>query len=275
MKTVALVCAAGFGSLYKGFSKLTTEVGGVPMIVRVIRQNLRLFPRIYVAVNSLYRGNIQELLADALGNDYNRLVFIRFPWRTGTAGAVSVALNVIEVMDPDATELLVVYADMPLWSDETIAGLVQSHQAASQNHPVISMAVVRVPPGHPASRYGRITRNGQGEIADIAVDPPRESSLESLNVSNGEMWVNPSLFVFQISFLEETLPFLEPHFKDDGPPEFHLPPLVHKAHQKGYHVFAFPVADVNEALGVNDEEELERVRKVFLQREAAYREGRP
>lgn len=262
-----LVLAGGWGSVRGGRSKLLEPIdppNGLPMVVRVTRllQNLVGSQSTHVVINHRYGTQIRHVL-----ERHGMQQFVVQSDRTGAAGAVRESLPVIvRTGDPSLRHLLVLYGDMPLWRPISIARLLACHLATEGDAP-ISMFSIAIEVGCPemVRRFGRILRDAQGTIIGIR---------EPFCMESGELavtkTVNPSAWVYDLSWLQEALPLLHPHDRGDGyTPEYWLPDLVEVAVRQGRHVNEVRLADPSEAMGVNTLEELQEVRTYFAQHYAS------
>ena len=256
--TGAIVVASGYGSCRTTegvpFPKVLEDVHGRVMILRVLDTVLGagLSPCV-VVVNPLFGPRIRNVVHEENPS-------MRFALQPSRAGACDAVRRGALAMSGVVEHFLVVYADMPLWTPATMSHLVEDHEKC---HPTISMVSVRLVGSYPKEleRYGRIVKSG-GKILRI-VEPP-DASAEDLLASDA---VNPSLWVWNRAWLLEHAPHVPFTAKSDGhDPEQYLPPLIGIAVADNQEVLEFPLKDPWEALGVNNANELERVREVFVRR---------
>jgi bifunctional UDP-N-acetylglucosamine pyrophosphorylase/glucosamine-1-phosphate N-acetyltransferase len=255
MKSVAgIVLAAGHGSVatLQNQSKLVEVVAGEPMVrrpVQILRDELKLSPTL-VVVNTRFGGQVCQALADHPAD-----WFVHQPERTGTAGAVKECLPQLIFDAADCDHVVVAYGDMPCWKPRTIANLVKQH---IESDSILSMLRIdlRGEFAKYVENFGRILYDEHGDI--IAVREPYEMTAEELAKAR---YVNPSAWVFDLRWLEEHLPHLEPHDKGDGfAHEYWLPDLVPMAVKQGRKILSIDLPDAREALGVNTLQQLEEVR---------------
>ena len=236
------------------FPKVVEDIDGLPMICRVagLIPETKFSPRV-VVVNPIYEELIETALRDAGLNDCR---FVVQPRRSGAGEAVRLAVPCLQ--EGGADEFLTIYGDMPLWRPETVDRLVAMHR---NDGAVLSMVTVERNSEYPAfDHYGRIIRD-QGDISRVV--EPADANVEEREIST----VNPSLWVWNLAWFAEhigNIPFYQS--KDGLGKERFLPPLVEIAHQEGRRIAELRIEDPTEALGVNTEAELERVRQIFQQR---------
>jgi bifunctional N-acetylglucosamine-1-phosphate-uridyltransferase/glucosamine-1-phosphate-acetyltransferase GlmU-like protein len=258
MEFAATVLAGGYGKI-GGKSKLLADINGTSMI-RLVTEKLCALPfrRIYVLVNT--EPDSGEKVKREL-EDFPNLEFVEQPHRCGSAGATRLVLN---AMRPEhgARHLLITYGDMPLWETGTFE-LVMKHHLEKQ--PQLTMVSIPLVKGSKPERYGRILRDAQGRIKGT-IEPWQIEPGQTVEADE----VNPSLYAASVQWLKVTLPRLRPVNKKDGwPDEYLLQDTIHIASQDNAHVAEVRVDDVEQALGVNEERELEEVASVVTKRRAA------
>lgn len=257
----AVILAAGHGAITPGRSKLVEAVGDKPMVSRVydlVNRDLNIAP-VCVVVNGknpMFSEQVRGALVNGL-NGHPRPVFVAQPERTGTAGAIALALPAIV----DCRHVLILYGDMPCWRAGSIARLVDSHLEAASRGAVISMFSIRLGSSCPATvkTYGRILRDPSGAI--IAVKEPYQMTSDDLAATRS---VNPSAWVFDHGWLRANIAHLPYHSRGDGfADEQWLPELVPIACQQGRAINEVELCDPREALGVNTIEDLDQVRALL------------
>ena len=139
--------------------------------------------------------------------------------------------------------VVVLAADMPLLSAETLERLVQHHRATEAAATVLT-AVVDRPQG-----YGRVLRQ-RGRVARIVED--RDATDDQKRVNE----INTSVYCFDAARLWSALDHVRPE-NDQG--EYYLTDVVAILVRNGARVEAVSVADPVEALGVNDRKQLATV----------------
>lgn len=259
--TAAVILAAGYGQLVAGKSKLDFELGGVPMLVRVVLTVLSAgkFDQVALVINPLFGDELKRTLAKFLTEEqFNLLAFYEQEKRNGTAGAVG---RTLPHLPHTVDDVFVTFGDMPLWRTSTVQNIVNHHLAQNAT---ITLATLEVPESDPAHKFGRIVRNGDGSVA--AIIEPGYGDLSVAAPVGGKVTVNPSLYVFKRWFLRQNLNWLTPHDKGDGrEAELWLPDLVGMAHEQiakpcqgdpPVKVCDVPLRDADEARGVNTLKEL-------------------
>ncbi len=146
--------------------------------------------------------------------------------------------------------VLVVNADMPLLTPDTLNLMIDRHLGAEA---ALTVLTCRVPePGE----MGRVIRSPDGELTGII--EWREADKETLSSNE----VCCGAYCFRTEWLWPTLRDLAP--APNG--EFYITSLLDRARQSGLGVESVSPADPDEALGVNDRSDLARVTAVAFER---------
>lgn len=257
MRIGAVVVASGRGFLrYVGgirFPKVMEEIGGEPMISRVVGAVAEAkIDLVIVVVNPVFGFRIKAALT---ASSFTSCRYATQPQRRGAAEALVRAMPLLR--KEGITDFLAIYADMPLWTVETIASLIDLHR---RERPLLSMTTVTLNGMHPPGleRYGRVIRDGGNTISYVV--EPANATAEELAART----VNPSLWIWEREWFAAYAPKVPPVLKNDGfEPEQYVPPLVRVAARQGRRIAELPLTDPGEALGVNNTSELKLVRGLF------------
>jgi bifunctional UDP-N-acetylglucosamine pyrophosphorylase/glucosamine-1-phosphate N-acetyltransferase len=220
------------------FPKVLHPVGGVPMVVRVIRAAQQAGVSEVVVVLSPDSGDVQAHLPDGA-----RVAIQSEP--RGTGDAVSAGLAAASA---SAEQVLVVGGDTPLVTDATL-------RAALERVPPAVMALVAARVPEPRG-YGRVVL-ADAHHADRIVEEADASATE-----RGIDLVNGMIFAFDASWLRATLPGVAPSASG----EVYLTALVEKATRSGRQVAVVEAASSAEILGVNTRKQLAEVERTLRQR---------
>ena len=186
---------------------------------------------------------------EALGLSNSRgILYIEQEERKGTAEAMQQVASLLQ--EVEASDSLVVYADMPFWTRGTLEVLRSLHERGDA---VLSLATASLSQAHPLclEAYGRIIRSSSGgivRVAEVAEATPQE--LQDFRT------VNPSLWIWNLEWLQANVPFLPWHSKDDRHPERDLPKLIERAAQQGLAIQELPLGNAWEAIGINTQQDL-------------------
>lgn len=251
MKIGSVIVAAGYGSCRsidgKPFPKVLEDVGGTPLLVRVVN-TVGLSPSV-VIVNPLFGPEVQSALER---NGFDGEFMIQ-PHRRGSADAVMTALP--RLKEKGVSDVLVAYGDMPLFSKRTAFALLNLHLA---ERPLVSMVSASLNGLPPLYRYGRVLRDEAGAIKRIV--EPADAEAAELAVSS----VNPSLWIWNVEWLIEHIPLVPFKERPDGlAAERYLPPLIAMAREEGKKISELPLLNHIEALGVNTAQELQTIRNII------------
>lgn len=252
----AIVLAAGYGSLRgpngRSFPKLLEQVGSNPMLARVVRTALAagLGPCV-VVVNRMHGPTIQTELTKLLPTE--GLTFVEQQDRCGSGDAALQGALALQAAG-GVEHCTVIYGDMPLWRSETVAELSRLHRERAAP---MSMATYRFAKGQATwfERFARVIHDKEDRIVKVTeVSALLAWQLRSMTC------VNPALMAFGLPWMLANLPKLAFHDKGDAhPAETYLPELAELAVNDGG-ITELLLSDPVELLGVNTQEELERVR---------------
>jgi bifunctional UDP-N-acetylglucosamine pyrophosphorylase/glucosamine-1-phosphate N-acetyltransferase len=185
------------------------------------------------------------------------LVFIEQKEQMGTGHAVMTARPELEKCPSRAVVALV--GDAPLLRSETLLKLVAAHRQARAAATILTTRL-----DNPAG-YGRIVRAGSRvrAIVEEKVATPAQKRIRE---------INSGIICFSRTHLLEHLAELS---AENAQKEYLLTDLVETFNRHHLKVAAFPVADSQEVLGVNDRLELAQIEKLLRRRkaEALMREG--
>src|SRR5918994_6168393 len=177
----------------------------------------------------------------------------------GTGDAVAAAAGHID----RAAAVVIVNGDMPLITAEAIAGLVAAHEEAGAVATLASMEL-EDPTG-----YGRVVRDAEGAVERV-VETKVGGDAGEAELAIRE--VNAGLYCFAGGALLDALERLG---TDNAQGELYLPDVVPQLLERDLAVQAYPLADPDLALGVNDRVDLAHVTRLAQRRihEAHQRAG--
>ena len=136
--------------------------------------------------------------------------------------------------------ILVLPADMPLISAETLDRLVAHHRGTRATATILT-AIVDRPQG-----YGRVLRQG-GRVKRVVED--RDATDDEKKVAE----INTSVYCFEAERLWAMLAEVKP---DNDQGEYYLTDVIGILNRRGARVEGVPVEDQREALGINDRKQL-------------------
>ena len=244
-KTQIIILAAGHGKrMQSELPKALTPLQEKPFIKHVLDT---------VALSGVCQdpiivvGQKREQVMEALGNNYKYVVQDE---QLGTGHAVMMA----EGMAKGAETVIILYADQPLVSAETIRNLVAKHESENAT---LTMATAKVEDflDWRASflSFSRLIRNEEGGIARVV------EAKDATEIEKEIKEINPCYFCFDAKWMWEHLHTIS---NENMQKEYYLTDLVGMAFTENKKISSIKI-DVKEALGVNTKEQLEMLTKLL------------
>lgn len=226
MRLSAVILAAGQGTRMKSrLPKVLHPILGKPIACYALEAAAQVTQSTPVMVI----GHGADQVRQALGNQAE---YVLQQPQLGTGHAVMQA----EPLLSGRTDLvLVIYADMPLLTGETLGNLVDRAQAHSG--PVSMLTVI----SDEARGFGRILRDEEGRVRAIVEEA--QATAEQLRIHE----LNPGIYCFRSTWLWEALKRIQLSPKG----EYYLTDLVGMAVAEGHPIQTFTVENPNEMIGIN------------------------
>lgn len=240
-----VILAAGQGKrMYSQIPKVLHQVGGLPMLTRVVNTARGLSPEgIHVVI-----GHEGEQIRNALPDlPVNWVVQAQ---QLGTGHALRQALPHI----PPESQVLVLYADVPLIQVDTLKQLVDGC-TQQKNAVSLLLAMVDEPTG-----LGRIIRNEQGRINTIVEE--KDASDEQRRINE----IYSGICCTQASDLLRWLPQLS---CQNAQEEYYLTDIIKMAVAEECLITSLQVQNNIEILGVNNRLQLQQVERLLQQQTAS------
>lgn len=239
-----MILAAGQSTrMGPGVDKALADFAGIPMLEHVLR-NCGQIPRIQLLI---VRGPDQGAL-EFPGHHFE--IAFQFPESRGTAAALAAA---VERLHSEIESVVVVFADNPLLSSESIEGVLA---AVEKSPAVVGLTTASDP--EPGSRGRIIRRAGEPKaIRESAACNPEELRIQEFNCGAMAM---------DVAWVRDALKDLKP---DPETGELYMTALVEMAANEGRQVAAISIEDFAEALGCDDFESLAAAEKHYFRRRAA------
>jgi bifunctional UDP-N-acetylglucosamine pyrophosphorylase/glucosamine-1-phosphate N-acetyltransferase len=235
-----LILAAGRGTRMKSsLPKILHPLCGRPMVLWAID----IARGVSAERPVLVIGHGAEAVRAAAGRQAE---FVLQPELLGTADAVRRAESVLL---GKADHIVVFYGDMPLWRPETLQKLAEAGSRAAG--PLVMLTGI----GQEARFFGRVIRDGAGNVAEIVEDAhltPEQKCVKEINLG---------AYCFRAGWLWEKLAQVSPSPKG----EYYLTDLVAIAAREGG-VTAIPVDDEEEWIGINTRVHLAEAETVLRRR---------
>ncbi len=244
----AIILAAGKGKrMGSSLAKVLHPLAGRPLVLHVAAAAQRAGASPIAVVVGHQAGAVREALAGADG-DFS---FALQAEQLGTGHAASVGLAALEKSSGD---VLLLCGDVPLLRPETIEDLLSHHRRSGASATLLT-AVLENPLG-----YGRVIRGEGGEVLEIAEEA------DAIEAQRAQREINSGTYVFDLEFLSRALPEIRPENRQG---EYYLTDVVALAVAEGLPVQAVSAPHPQEALGVNDPNDLARVEAIFARRAGA------
>ncbi|WP_315359097.1 bifunctional UDP-N-acetylglucosamine diphosphorylase/glucosamine-1-phosphate N-acetyltransferase GlmU [Neisseria bacilliformis] len=235
-----VILAAGKGTrMYSQMPKVLHEIGGMPMLARVIDTAAALKPaQICVVI-----GHGKEQVLNTIKRD---VVWAEQTEQLGTGHAVKTALPHL----PQNGRTLVLYGDVPLTDTATLQTLLD---AAGEGVGLLT-DVLPDPTG-----YGRIIRNPAGNV--VAIVEEKDANPEQKTVKE----TNTGILVLPNAKLENWLGRLS---SNNAQGEYYLTDLIALAVSDGIAVTPVQVRASHLAAGVNNKIQLAELERIFQAEQA-------
>ncbi|MEC7853336.1 MAG: bifunctional UDP-N-acetylglucosamine diphosphorylase/glucosamine-1-phosphate N-acetyltransferase GlmU [Pseudomonadota bacterium] len=229
MEFTAIILAAGKGTrMRSSLAKPLHKVGGHPMLGWSIDAATAAGAKRIVTVLSPGSESIQSWL--------NGAPFAIQEQQLGTGNAVAAARDAVKTDDGLA---VVMFADTPLVTAESIASLAHAIEDGA------SLAVAAFEAADP-SGYGRVVRDGKGNITGIVEDRDATSKQRTIRLCNGGIMAARTPLLFDL---------LASITNDNAKQEYYLTDIIGMATEAGHEV-TYSLIEEAEILGVNDRADL-------------------
>lgn len=238
-KRYAVILAAGQGTRMKSsLYKVLHPVMGRPMVQHVMDQIKPLQLESTVTIVGFGADSVRE----TLGEQSNYVIQEE---QLGTGHAVQQAEELLK--DKEGTTL-VVCGDTPLITKETFQALYNHHEKQEASATILT-AKIDNPTG-----YGRVIRNGNGEVERIVEHKDANESEIQVNE------INTGTYCFDNQLLFSALKKVS---NDNAQGEYYLPDVIEILRNEGKKVSAYVTPDFEETLGVNDRIALAKAEKIM------------
>ncbi|MCJ7577095.1 MAG: NTP transferase domain-containing protein [candidate division Zixibacteria bacterium] len=238
---VAVILAAGKGKRMKSdLPKVLHKLGGKPMVEYVVETAKRVGVEKIILVVGHKRDKTQKLLK------HLDVEFVIQEEQLGTGHAVMQAKDHLTNFDGD---VLILCGDMPLLKSDTVRRLLEEHRRKKAVTTVLT-AILEDPSG-----YGRIIRDEKGMVQKIVEEG--DASADEKKVKE----INTGTFCFDSKSLFSVLDKITP---DNKQGEYYLTDALEFLRKKNLPIWAVVVSNPQEGLGINSQEELERMEEILL-----------
>ena len=239
-----VILAAGKGTRMKSATpKVLHSLAGRPLIEHI----LATVDQLKTASTTLVVGHGADQVQSALAGRPNLQYVVQSP-QLGTGHAL---LKAEPVLRGRKGNVLLLYADVPLLEPGTLLRLLEAHRNAKAAMTVLT-AELADPYG-----YGRIVRDGEGQVARIIEE--RDASSEQRSIRE----INSGIYALSMRPLFEHLNQLA---TDNSQGEYYLTDLVALYRQKGLRVDGLCLDTAGELRGVNSRLDLAELSQIVRQR---------
>lgn len=241
MRLSAVILAAGQGTRMKSrLPKVLHSLLGKPMACYPLEAARQVTHSTPVMVIGHGADQVRQVLGD-------QAEYVLQQPQLGTGHAVMQA----EPLLANKTDLvLVIYADMPLLTAQTLGNLVD--KAQSHTGPVSMLTVAT----NETRGFGRILRDARGQVSGIVEEA--QATAEQLDIHE----LNPGVYCFRAAWLWEALKRIQISPKG----EYYLTDLVSMAVADRHAIQSMTVEDPNEVIGINTRLHLAQAEALLRQR---------
>jgi bifunctional UDP-N-acetylglucosamine pyrophosphorylase/glucosamine-1-phosphate N-acetyltransferase len=237
-----IILAAGQGTrMMSNRPKVLHHLAGKPMLQHVVDTSKALDPEQIIVVV----GHKSELVKEVISAQ--SVHFIEQKELLGTGHAVAQCMSILNL----GNDVLVLTADVPLISQETISSLLLASKQTDVN--VLSFM--------PANSfgYGRIVRNSDQTVyAIVEQKDANESEQRIIESNSGIIFIKGSQVKHLIGLLDNK----------NAQSEYYLTDVIKHASVRGLKVDAMVCSDADEVNGVNNQLQLSQVERIYQNRQA-------
>lgn len=243
--TQIIILAAGHGKrMQSELPKALTPLKGKPFIKHVLE---KVFDSNVCQDPVIVIGQKGDQVKGVLGDKF---IYAIQDKQLGTGHAVMSAKDFTK----NKENILVLYADQPLISSETIKKLIETH---NNGKAIITMATAILPDFNDwrggFMNFGRIIRDKNRNIKKIV--EAKDASEEEKMVKE----INPAYFCFKAEWMWKHLDKIK---NNNSQGEYYLTDLIGMAFDKGEKIETIQISP-KEALGVNTKEQLEILENII------------
>jgi bifunctional UDP-N-acetylglucosamine pyrophosphorylase/glucosamine-1-phosphate N-acetyltransferase len=240
----AVILAAGLGKRMKSkTAKVLHPLAGRPMLIYAVERALGLSVPKIVVVTGHQSERIKEVLSPY------RVEIVHQPLQRGTADAVLQAKAALESV---RAPVLVLNADTPLITDQTLRALLDAHGREKATVTMLT-AVVSNPDG-----YGRVIRGAKGRVTGVVEQ--KDASGAQLKVKE----INTGFYVVDPGFLFQALRSVGNRNRQG---EFYLTDIIGTAVRERRKLAVLRLErDPEEITGINTRSDLARADAILRRR---------
>jgi len=237
-----VILAAGKGSRMRSdLHKVLHPLCGKPMIFHLLDTVQKLDPERKIVVV----GEGRQQVMDAVKN-------VDFAFQEKQLGTGHALQCCQENLKDFSGDILVLYGDVPLISEETIKEIQKAHYGSSGKRPMVTVLGFRPEDG---KEYGRLVLNGQGQLDAIVEYKDASDDIRKLDFCNSGIMMlrSEALFSF-VDMIED----------NNANQEFYLTDLVAIARTHGHFCTTVEASPI-EVTGVNSRSELKALEQEMIE----------
>lgn len=243
MTLQVVILAAGQGKrMFSDVPKVLHELAGKPLLDHVIEKAHRLSRTEPPIVIFGHQGHV---IREALS--HHNVKWIEQKDQLGTGHALLQALPQLN----DEANVLVLYGDVPLTSEEMLTRLVTETPKNA-----IGMITAHLP--NPTG-YGRIVRDAEQKIVSIVEEKDATETVRAIHE------VNSGIYFVPVKYLKKWLPTLQ---NKNAQGEYYLTDIITLAQQENIPIHSVSPKEPEEIFGVNDRLQLAQLER-FYQKQMA------
>ena len=243
MNITCVVLAAGIGKrMNSSLPKVLHTLYGIPMLHHVLNTLYELKPVKIVAVAGKHLKEIKESIKDV-----SMLSFVQQKVPMGTGDALQKALPALKGFHGT---VVVVNGDTPLIMSKTLKRFLTLHHKKGNSISILSFIA------EDPSSYGRVIRDVAGDIISIVEDRDATEFQKKINE------VNSGVYAIE----DDALHLLKEISLNETKGEYYLTDIISVAKDKGIKTGAYCIGSENEFMGVNTQDEFEKVRQLMRDR---------
>ena len=257
-KLVITIMAAGEGKrMNSNIPKVLHFFKGIPMLVRIIQESLKINPSKIIIITGKYDTLIKSTVFQYFNNDnninnnninnnninnndINKITFVKQAIPNGTGDAIKSVLGYYN----DDEKVLILNGDMPLIKSDLLCKFINYESN-------LLIAQLDNPFG-----YGRIIKDGNNKF--VAIREQKDCNTEEKEIKE----VNVGIYLFNGNILKKYIPMIE---NNNAQKEYYLTDIIEilrtNENQMEIKTYLINRDDTYMICGVNTKEELEELEK--------------
>jgi UDP-N-acetylglucosamine diphosphorylase/glucosamine-1-phosphate N-acetyltransferase len=234
-----VILAAGKGTrMQSDRAKVLHSLASRPLLIHVLDTVATLDPQRVVVVVGYQSEEVKQACAD------RPIEFVEQKEQLGTGHAVMQAQVALEDFEGS---VLILCGDMPLVQSSTLQTLLQMHHESGAGCTLLSLKTKE------KKDFGRVVRGPEGAVLRIV--EARDASEQEKTIDE----YNSGVYCFNKGILFKALASVD---TSNAQGEYYLTDTVGILSRNGHDVVCHSTQDVDEILGINSSEDLEKAEKI-------------